>query len=54
MFTIKLFLAIIPIIVIAFIMYKIDVEKEPKKILNQIFISSMIVGLIGGLISYFL
>ena len=36
MFTIKLFLAIIPIIVIAFIMYKIDVEKEPKKILNQI------------------
>ena len=54
MFTIKLFLAIIPIIVIAFIMYKIDVEKEPKKILNQIFISSMVVGLIGGLISYFL
>ena len=30
MFTIKLFLAIIPIIVIAFIMYKIDAEKEPK------------------------
>ena len=49
MFTIKLFLSIIPIIIIAFAMYKIDIEKEPKKILNQIFISSMIVGLIGAL-----
>ena len=54
MFTIKLFLSIIPILIIAFAMYKIDIEKEPKKILNQIFISSMIVGLIGGLGSYYL
>ena len=54
MFTIKLFLSIIPIIIIAFAMYKIDIEKEPKKVLNQIFISSMVVGLIGGLGSYYL
>ena len=54
MFTIKLFLSIIPILIIAFAMYKIDIEKEPKKVLNQIFISSMVVGLIGGLGSYYL
>ena len=54
MFTIKLFLSIIPIAIIALVMYKIDIDKEPKKVLKQIFISSMIVGLAGGLISYFL
>lgn len=54
MFTIKLFLSIIPIAIIALVMYKIDIDKEPKKVLKQIFISSIIVGLAGGLISYFL
>ncbi|MBQ8535705.1 MAG: PrsW family intramembrane metalloprotease [Bacilli bacterium] len=54
MFTIKLFLSIIPIVIIALAMYKIDIEKEPKKVLKQIFISSMIIGLIGGLGSYYL
>lgn len=54
MFTIKLFLSIIPIVIIALAMYNIDIEKEPKKVLKQIFISSMVIGLIGGLGSYYL
>lgn len=54
MFTIKLFLSIIPIVIIALVMYNIDIEKEPKKVLKQIFISSMVIGLIGGLGSYYL
>lgn len=54
MFTIKLFLSIIPIVIIALTMYNIDIEKEPKKVLKQIFISSMVIGLIGGLGSYYL
>ena len=41
MFTIKLFLSIIPIAIIALVMYKIDIDKEPKKVLKQIFISSI-------------
>ncbi len=54
MFTIKLFLSLIPIIIIAVAMYKIDIDKEPKKVLRQIFISSIVIGLIGGLISSYL
>ena len=54
MFTIKLFLSIIPILIIAYAVYKIDVDKEPKEILKKIFISSMVVGLVGGLASYYL
>ena len=38
MFTIKLFLSIIPIVIIAIAMYKIDIEKEPKKVLKQMFL----------------
>lgn len=54
MFTIKLFLSLIPIIIIAFVMYKIDVDKEPKDVLKKIFIASIVIGLIGGLLSYYL
>ena len=51
MFTIKLFLSIIPIIVIANLLYKIDKDKEPSKVLINIFVVSVVVGLIGGLFS---
>ena len=36
MFTIKLFLSIIPIVIIALAMYNIDIEKEPKNIIEEI------------------
>lgn len=54
MFTIKLFLSLLPIVIIGIAIYKIDVNKEPKEVLRNIFIGSIIVGLVGGTISYFL
>lgn len=54
MFTIKLFLSLIPILIIALVVYRIDVDKEPKEVLNKIFISSIVIGLIGGTASYYL
>lgn len=53
-FTIKLLLSIIPIIIIAYAVYKIDVDKEPKTVLKKIFIASIVIGLIGGILSYYL
>ena len=51
MFTIKLFLAITPIIIIGVMLYKIDKDKEPPKLLRNIFLVSIGVGLLGGLLS---
>lgn len=53
-FAIKLLLSIIPIIIIAYAVYKIDVDKEPKTVLKKIFIASIVIGLIGGILSYYL
>lgn len=51
MFTIKLFLAITPIVIIGVMLYKIDKDKEPPKLLRNIFLVSIGVGLLGGLLS---
>lgn len=51
MFTIKLFLSILPIVVIGILLYKMDKDKEPNHVLRNIFLVSIGVGLAGGLLS---
>ena len=51
MIAIKLFLSILPIIIIGMFLYKMDKYKEPNHVLRNIFLVSVGVGLMGGLLS---